>query len=158
VRLLILLLLNVLTFVVMPAVANAQQALVPDPVAFEKDHFTKRCGADTSFGDGFATQQDINNDKLGDVVINEGELTCKGEKGPDCTDEGCPYNFYIQVDTGGYLMIATARIYGYDFIQRFGNMVLAMKMHPHYCDRTDSEPCLITVRVRGTKFTTISKK
>jgi hypothetical protein len=55
-------------------------------------------------------------------------------------------------------MVATARIYGYDFIQRFGNMVLVMKMHPHFCDRTDTEPCEITVRVRGTKFVTISKK
>jgi hypothetical protein len=31
-------------------------------------------------------------------------------------------------------------------------------MHPHFCDRTDAEPCEITVRVRGTKFVTISKK
>ncbi|WFR94793.1 hypothetical protein [Rhizobium tumorigenes] len=157
-RFLFLAFLNVMAFVVMPAVASAQQALLTDPVAFEKEHFTKRCGAGVSFGDGFATEQDINNDKRGDIVINEGEITCKGEKGPDCTDEGCPHNFYIQVDTGGYLMIATAQIYSYDFIMRFGNMVLVMKMHPRFCDRTDTEPCQITVRVRGTKFTTISKK
>jgi hypothetical protein len=62
------------------------------------------------------------------------------------------------VAEGGYLMIATAQIYGYDFIQRFGNMVLVMKMHPHFCDRTGGDPCEITVRVRGVKFVTISKK
>ncbi|MBO9182789.1 hypothetical protein [Rhizobium sp. E27B/91] len=157
-RFLFLAFLNVMAFVVMPAVASAQQALLTDPVAFEKEHFTKRCGAGVTFGDGFATEQDINNDKRGDIVINEGEITCQGEKGPDCTDEGCPHNFYIQVDTGGYLMIATAQIYSYDFIMRFGNMVLVMKMHPRFCDRTDTEPCQITVRVRGTKFTTIFKK
>ena len=55
-------------------------------------------------------------------------------------------------------MIATAQIYGYDFVQRFGNMVLAMKMHPRFCDRTEGDPCIVTARVRGTKFVTISKK
>jgi hypothetical protein len=158
VRLLLLILVNALAFVVMPVAVNAQQTPVADPVAFEQEHFTKRCGAGTTFGDGFATQQDINNDTLTDIVINEGEITCKGEKGPDCTDEGCPYNFYVKDDQGTYIMIATARIYGYDFIKRFGNMVLAMKMHPRFCDRTDSAPCVVTVRVRDTQFTTISKK
>jgi hypothetical protein len=158
VRLLIVIILNVLALVIMPVVAEAQQSLVQDPVAFEKDHFTKRCEGQASFGDHFSTEEDINNDKLMDVVINEGEITCKGEKGPDCTDEGCTYNFYIRVEDGGYLLIATARIYGYDFIQRFGNMVLVMKMHPKYCDRTEGDPCLMTVRVRGTQFVTISAK
>jgi hypothetical protein len=37
-------------------------------------------------------------------------------------------------------------------------MVLAMKMHPKYCNRTDGDPCLMTVRVRGTEFVTISAK
>ena len=59
-------------------------------------------------------------------------------------------------------MIATAQVYGYDFVKRFGNMVLAMKMHPRFCDRPDAdkakEPCVVTARVRGTKFVTISKK
>jgi hypothetical protein len=158
VRLLIVIILNVLALVIMPVVAVAQQSLVQDPVAFEKEHFTKRCEGQASFGDHFSTDQDINNDKLMDVVINEGEITCKGEKGPDCTDEGCTYNFYIRVEDGGYLLIATARIYGYDFIQRFGNMVLVMKMHPKYCNRTEGDPCLMTVRVRGTQFVTISTK
>ncbi|KAA0699039.1 hypothetical protein DTW90_06185 [Neorhizobium sp. P12A] len=157
-RLLIVIILNVLALVIMPVVAVAQQSLVQDPVAFEKEHFTKRCEGQASFGDHFSTDQDINNDKLMDVVINEGEITCKGEKGPDCTDEGCTYNFYIRVEDGGYLLIATARIYGYDFIQRFGNMVLVMKMHPKYCNRTEGDPCLMTVRVRGTQFVTISTK
>lgn len=155
---LLIVILNLITFVIIPATALAQQSILQDPVAFEKDHFTKTCDGQVSFGDHFATEQDINNDTLTDIVINEGEITCKGEKGPYCTDEGCPYNFYVHVAEGGYLMIATAQIYGYDFIQRFGNMVLVMKMHPHFCDRTGGDPCEITVRVRGVKFVTISKK
>lgn len=156
---LLIVILNLVALVMMPAVAMAQQSILPDPVAFEKDHFTKSCDGQVNFGDHFATEQDINNDKLTDIVVNEGEITCKGEKGPYCNDEGCPYNFYAQVAEGGYLLIATAQIYGYDFIQRFGNMVLVMKMHPRFCDRKDGEdPCEITVRVRGTKFVTISKK
>lgn len=137
---------------------RAQQSLLPDPVAFEKAHFMKACDGKASFGEGFGTPRDINNDGLMDMVVDEGQLTCRGEKGPDCTDDGCPYNFYLQVAEGGYFMIATVRMFGYDFIQRFGNMVLAMKMNPKYCDRTGGDPCIVTVRVRGTQFTTISKK
>jgi hypothetical protein len=158
VKTLLVAILNIVAFVVMPTVTQAQQSLVQDPVAFEKEHFTKRCDGQVSFGDGFATERDVNNDTLPDLVVNEGEITCKGEKGPDCTDDGCPYNFYIHVAEGGYVLVATARMYGYDFIQRFGNMVLVMRMNPHYCDRTDGDPCQITVRVRDTKFVTISKK
>lgn len=155
---LLIVILNLVAFVILPVTAQAQQSLLQDPVAYEKDHFTKRCEGQASFGDGFATERDFNNDKLMDIVVNEGEITCKGEKGPDCTDEGCPYNFYVHVVEGGYILVATARIYGYDFIQRFGNMVLVMKMHPRFCDRTDGDPCEITVRVRGVKFVTVSKK
>jgi len=49
-------------------------------------------------------------------------------------------------------------MYGYEFIKRFGNMVFVMQMHPRFCERTDEAPCEITVRVKGTKFLTISKK
>ncbi|WP_037155236.1 hypothetical protein [Rhizobium freirei] len=156
---LLIVILNLVALVIMPTVAMAQQSILQDPVAFEKEHFTKSCDGQVSFGDKFATQQDINNDKLMDIVINEGEITCKGEKQAYCTDEGCPYNFYVQVAEGGYLLVATAKIYSYDFILRFGNMVLVMKMHPRFCDRKDGEAfCEITVRVRGTKFVTISQK
>ena len=56
-------------------------------------------------------------------------------------------------------MIATAQMYTYDFIKRFGNMVFVLKMHPRYCEREEGQqPCEMTVRVRGTKFLTISKK
>ena len=154
----LIVILNILVLALLPAAAQAQQSLLPDPAAFEKEHFLKRCEGQASFSDDFATPRDINNDGLGDVVINEGELTCKGEKGPDCTDEGCVYNFYLQVAEGGYFLVATARMFGYDFVQRFGNMVLVMKMAPHYCDRTEGDPCEMTVRVRGTKFVTISQK
>jgi hypothetical protein len=158
VKSLLIVILNAIALVIMPVAAQAAQPLLPDPVAFEREHFLKRCGADTTFGDDFATPRDINNDGLVDMVVNEGVITCKGEKGPDCTDEGCTYNFYLQVAEGGYFMVATAHMFSYDFIQRFGNMVLVMKMAPQYCDRSEGDPCEMTVRVRGTKFVTISKK
>jgi hypothetical protein len=150
-------LLNVLMLLLVPAAASAQQSLIADPEIYEKQHFQGQCTT-AEFGDGFVLRQDINNDGLVDAVVNEGELTCDGRKGPQCNGDGCTYNFYLQVAEGGYLMIATAQIYGYDFIKRFGNMVLAMKMHPRFCDRTDTQPCVVTARVRGTKFVTISKK
>ncbi|MDM9619583.1 hypothetical protein A6U87_26390 [Rhizobium sp. AC44/96] len=157
----LLITLNLLAFLVMPVAAFAQQSLLSDPEIYEKKHFQEQC-TKAEFSDAFVTHQDINNDGLIDTVVNEGELTCDGEKGPGCNDDGCTYNFYLQVAEGGYFMIATAQIYGYDFVQRFGNMVLAMKMHPRFCDRPDADPtkeqCTVTARVRGTKFVTISKK
>ena len=140
-----------------PVAAFGQQSLISDPEIYEKKHFQEQCKA-AEFADGFVIRQDINNDGLIDAVVNEGLLTCDGQKGPQCNDDGCTYNFYLQVAEGGYFMIATAQIYGYDFVQRFGNMVLAMKMHPRFCDRTEGDPCIVTARVRGTKFVTISKK
>lgn len=149
--------LQALVLLMFPVALSAQQQLVNDPEIYEKDHFRNECKV-AAFGDDFVTRLDINNDGLMDAVVNHGVLDCDGEKGRSCDDEGCPYNFYVQVKEGGYLMIATARIYDYDFIKRFGNMVFVLKMRPRYCERTDKEPCLMTVRVRGTKFVTISRK
>ncbi len=137
--------------------AFAQQQLLSDPEIYEKDHFRKQCKT-VEFGGDFITRMDINNDGLIDAISNHGAYRCDGAKGPACNEEGCPYNFYLQVKEGGYFMIATARIFSYDFIKRFGNMVFVFKMAPKYCDRTGGDPCEMTVRVRGTKFVTISKK
>jgi len=136
---------------------SAQQELLDDPETYEKQHFESRCGV-VQFEPDFINRIDINNDGIVDAVVNEGAIVCDGDRGPDCTEEGCPYNFYLQAKEGGYFMIATAQMYGYEFVQRFGNMVFVLKMHPRYCERTDSEPCEMTVRVRGTKFLTISRK
>ncbi len=150
-------LLQILFVLTASSTSFAQQELISDPEIYEKEHFQKRCKI-AQFGANFVTRLDINNDGIIDAVVNEGELVCDGLRGPDCTDDGCPYNFYLQVKEGGYFMIASAKMYGYDFIKRFGNMVFVMQMNPRYCERTDEKPCEITVRVRGTKFLTISKK
>ena len=151
----VLLLVLVPTFT--PKVAFAQQQLVSDPEIYEKDHYRKECKT-VDFGPGFIKRFDINNDGLIDLVTNHAELTCNGVKGPSCNNDGCSYNFYVQVKEGGYIMIATAQIYNYDFVMYFGNMVFLLKMHPRFCDRTDAEPCEMRVRVRGVRFVTISKK
>lgn len=157
VKILLFTLLQVGLLLMFPAASSAQQELLSDPEIYEKDHFRKQCKV-AEFGEDFITRLDINNDGLMDLVSNHGALTCDNAKATACTDDGCPYNFYVQVKEGGYLMIATAQLYGYDFLKRFGNMVFAFKMHPRYCERTDTEPCIMTVRVRGTKFVTISRK
>ncbi len=104
----------------------AQQELLSDPEIYEKNFFQKQCKV-AEFGPDFISRIDINNDGLIDAVTNRGALTCDGHKSTTCNDDGCPYNFYVQVKEGGYLLIATATIYGYDFIQRFGNMVFVLK-------------------------------
>lgn len=148
---------QLLALAFMPVAASAQQQLLSDPEIYEKDHFRKQCEA-ADFGAGFITRIDINNDGIVDAISNHSELDCDGKRGPDCNDDGCPYNFYLRAKEGGYFMIATARIYGYDFIKRFGNMVFVLKMHPRFCERTDEKPCEMTVRVRGGRFVTISRK
>lgn len=136
----------------------AQQELLTDPEIYEKNHYAKRCDL-VQYGGRFIDRIDINNDGIKDAVTNSSEIVCDGVRGPDCSAEGCPFNFYLQVKEGGYFMIATAQMYTYDFIKRFGNMVFVLKMHPRYCEREEGQqPCEMTVRVRGTKFLTISKK
>ncbi len=142
---------------VLPLVAGAQQQLVQDPERFERKHFTEIC-QQASFEDGFAKPLDINNDGITDMVVDEGKITCDGKAKYLCDEEGCPSNFYVQVKEGGYILVATAKIYGYDFKMRFGNMVFVFSMHPRYCDRSDGDPCQMTVRVRGTRFVTVNRQ
>lgn len=154
---LLILFVQMAVLALVPVHSQAQQQLLSDPEIYEKDHFRQQCGT-ADFGPDFIRRFDINNDGIVDAVANHAELTCDGAKGPACDEDGCPYNFYLQAKDGGYFMIATARIYGYDFVKYFGNMVFMLKMHPRFCDRTDTEPCVMRVRVRGGRFVTISKK
>lgn len=142
---------------VIPFVAGAQQQLVQDPERFERQHFTSICQS-ALFDEGFAKPLDINNDGIMDMVIDEGKITCDGKPKYLCNEEGCPSNFYVQVKEGGYILVATAKIYGYDFKMRFGNNVFVFSMHPKYCERDGGDPCQMTVRVRGTRFVTINKQ
>lgn len=156
-KLIVLAVLQAVVLVLVPLRTFAQQSLVLDPERYEREHFGKIC-QQVAFDEGFATPRDFNNDGIMDMVIDEGKITCDGEARYLCNDEGCPSNFYVQVKEGGYVLIATARIYGYDYVMRFGNMVFVLKMPARYCERTDSEPCKMTVRVRGTRFVTIHKE
>jgi hypothetical protein len=157
----LLIAIHLVALFLMPALAaapaKAQQQMVSDPEIFEKQHFQNTCKT-AEFGPDFVKRFDINNDGIVDAVVNHGELTCDGVRGPACSEDGCPYNFYVQAKEGGYIMIATAQIYGYDFVKRFGNMVFVLKMHPRFCDRTDATPCDMTVRVRGGRFVTLFRK
>jgi hypothetical protein len=142
----------------LPASSYAQQPQrFSDPEIYEKDYFRKECKT-AEFGTGFIKRFDINNDGILDLVTNQSELTCDGVKGPRCTAEGCPHNFYVQVKEGGYVMVATAQLYEYEFVQYFGNMVFQLTMHPRYCGRKDAMPCEMRVRVRGLDFNILSKK
>jgi len=158
VKKLLIVLVQALVLALMPVVAFAQQPQrFSDPEIYEKDFFRKDCKT-ADFGPEFIKRFDINNDGILDLVSNQSELTCDGVKGPRCTAEGCPYNFYVQLKEGGYIMVATALLYKYDFVQYFGNMVFELTMHPRYCGRTDAASCEMRVRVRGLDFNILSKK
>jgi hypothetical protein len=154
----VLAMLQIVLMLLAPAAALAQQTPVADPELFEMKHFRKLCGQ-VDFGSDFVKKTDFNNDGIPDMIVNEGEINCDGHAQFYCDDEGCPYNFYVQGKEGGYILIATARLYRYDMVKRFGNMVFEMEMPPRYCDRQPDEArCLTTIRVRGTRFVTLFSK
>jgi hypothetical protein len=131
--------------------------IVPDPVATVQAEVAKRCKTQI-YGQDFADHVDFNNDTLADTIVNLGAVNCDGIPGGLCGDVGCPHQFFIQVAEGGYFLAANADLYGYDLKKRYGNMVLELKANAASCGREGSDYCVMTIRVRGADFETISKK
>lgn len=131
--------------------------IVPDARAAVEAEVAKRCKAPI-FGEDFADNVDFNNDGIVDAIFNLGAVNCDGTPGGLCGNVGCPHEFYIRVAEGGYFLAATADLYGYEMKKRFGNMVLELKANAASCGRDDDEYCTMTIRVRNTRFETISKK
>lgn len=131
--------------------------LVPDALAFEQADIARRCKSPL-YGKGFADTVDFNNDGLMDLITNRGAVNCDGVPGGLCGEVGCPHNFYIQVAEGGYFLAANADLYGYSLKKRYGNLVLELKANAASCGRDDGDYCLMTIRVRGARFETISKR
>jgi hypothetical protein len=131
--------------------------IIDDAVAHEKAYVAEQCKA-AAYGGHFASVVDFNNDGLDDVITNLGAVNCDGIDGKLCGDVGCPHNFYVGVAEGGYVFIANADLYGYELKKRYGNLVFEMKANAASCGRDDGEYCIITSRVRGLRFDTISKK
>lgn len=131
--------------------------IVPDALATVKAEVAKRCKT-ALYGEDFADNVDFNNDRLVDAIFNLGAVNCDGVPGALCGNVGCPHEFYIRVAEGGYFLAANADLYGYGMKKRFGNMVLELKANAASCGRDDPEYCTMTIRVRGARFETISKK
>lgn len=131
--------------------------IVPDALAHEQAEVARRCKTPI-YGQDFADTVDFNNDGLPDLVTNLGAVNCDGIPGGLCGNVGCPHNFYIRVAEGGYFLAANADLYGYELKKRYGNMVLELKANAASCGRDDSDYCIMTIRVRGARFETISKK
>ncbi len=131
--------------------------IVPDAIATAQAEVAKRCKTPI-YGEDFSEAIDFNNDSLLDAIVNLGAVNCDGTPGGLCGNVGCPYEFYIQVAEGGYFLAANADLYGYELKKRYGNMVLELKANAASCGRDDSEYCIMTIRVRGAQFDTISKK
>ena len=157
VKKLLIVVLQILALLVLPGQAYSQAKLISDPEIYEKNHFRDECKI-AQFEPDFIKRFDINNDGIIDLVSDHTKLVCDGKRGPACDAEGCPHNFYVQVKEGGYIMVATAKVYSYAFVQYFGNMVFNLTMHPRYCGRSDAKPCEMRVRVRGLDFNILSKK
>lgn len=131
--------------------------IVPDALAAVEAEVAARCKS-AIYGEDFADTVDFNNDRLVDAIFNLGAVNCDGVPGGLCGNVGCPHQFYIRVAEGGYFLAANADLYGYSMKKRFGNMVLELKANAASCGRDDDEYCTMTIRVRNTRFETISKK
>lgn len=150
--------LALLAAALVPAAGRAGAAeIVPDAIATVKAEVAKRCKTPV-YGEDFSDAVDFNNDTLVDVIVNLGAVNCDGVPGGLCGNVGCPHEFYIQVAEGGYFLAANADLYGYEMKKRYGNMVLELKANAASCGRDDPEYCIMTIRVRGAQFDTISKK
>jgi hypothetical protein len=150
--------LALLSAVLVSAAAAARAAeIVPDALATVQAEVAKRCKT-AIYGEDFADTVDFNNDRLDDAIFNLGAVNCDGVPGRLCGDVGCLHQFYIRVAEGGYFLAANADLYGYGMTKRYGNMVLELKANAASCGRDDSDYCTITIRVRGARFETISKK
>ena len=154
---LLIILLQVVALLAVSSQAFSQAKLISDPEIYEKNHFRSECKI-AQFDPDFIKRFDINNDGIIDLVSDHSKLVCDGKRGPACDAEGCVNNFYVQVKEGGYIMVATAKLYSYEFVQYFGNMVFNLTMHPRYCGRTDAKPCQMRARVRGLDFNILAKK
>lgn len=131
--------------------------VVRDALATVQAEVAQRCKT-AIYGEDFADDIDFNNDRLVDAIFNLGAVNCDGVPGGLCGDVGCPHEFYIRVAEGGYFRAANADLYGYEMKKRFGNMVLELKANAASCGRDDDNYCIMTIRVRGARFETISKK
>ena len=131
--------------------------ILDDAIAHEKAAVGEQCRT-ASYGGDFARPIDFNNDGIEDVITNLGAVNCDGVDGKLCGEVGCPHNFYVGVAEGGYVLIGSADLYGYELKKRYGNLVFEMKANAVSCDRDDGEHCIITTRVRGLRFDTISKR
>ena len=49
-------------------------------------------------------------------------------------------------------------LHGYELKKRYGNMVLELKANGVSCGKAETDYCILTIRVRGGRFETISKK
>lgn len=147
----------VLSFALLSAAPLKAAEIVDDAIAQEKAEVAQTCKVAT-YGEHFADIVDFNNDGLDDVIVNRGAVNCDGVDGKLCGDVGCPHNFYVGVAEGGYVFIANADLYGYELKKRYGNLTFEMKANAASCGRDDDEYCIITSRVRGLRFDTISKR
>ena len=151
----ILVALGAMLLVAAPVARAAE--ILPDALASAQADVAKLCKT-SIYGEDFADAVDFNNDGLTDLIVNLGAVNCDGVPGKLCGNVGCPHVFYIRVAEGGYFLAASADLYGYEMKKRYGNMVLEMKANAASCGRDDSAYCIMTIRVRGARFETISKK
>lgn len=146
-----------LSFALIQPASGEAAEIIDDALAYEKAQVAAQCKT-AVYGDDFAAIIDFNNDGLEDVITNLGAVNCDGTDGKLCGNVGCPHNFYVGVAEGGYVFIANADLYGYELKKRYGNLVFEMKANAASCGRDDDEYCIITSRVRGLRFDTISKR
>lgn len=146
-----------LSFALVQAVPGQAAEIIDNAVAYEKTQVAEQCKT-AVYGDDFAAVVDFNNDGLDDAITNLGAVNCDGIDGKLCGSVGCPHNFYVGVAEGGYVFIANADLYGYELKKRYGNLVFEMKANAASCGRDNDEYCIITSRVRGLRFDTISKR
>jgi hypothetical protein len=118
-----------------------------DPVALAREEERGACmsmGAQVVFDDAFVTEQDLNNDGRMDLVINRGGASCVGLGHMNCGSAGCPQEFFVALEGGGYNHLGGGFMQGFE--QEMKN-IMTMYLHGSACDRVGVETCIVTYEI-----------
>lgn len=120
---------------------------IADPVALAREEERGACASMNTqvvFDDAFVTEQDLNNDGRMDLVIDRGGASCTGMGRMNCGSAGCPQEFFVALEEGGYAQLGSGFMLGFEVEMK---NIMTMYLHGSACDRVGVETCIVTYEI-----------
>ncbi|WP_101068960.1 hypothetical protein [Roseovarius salinarum] len=116
-----------------------QAAVPPDnPVARARAEVRGECGANTSFGAGFARRADLDGDGRRDILLDYGAVSCGAMASFYCGNGGCQRTIFRARADGGFDKVFDDVAYSIT-----PERVLRMETHGSMCGRVGAEGCVL---------------